>query len=643
MTKYGISRRDFLAGAAAAATASWIAPARARPSSETRPNFLILHSDDQRFDAVGYMGVFPGLETPHMDALAEKSTRFTNAFVNTPICAPNRAILATGNLGRNNGVHRFGQPIPGPARRRGYNHVLHQAGYYTGMLGKYGLELDEGAEADFDFYDATVDQGPAFREIDGEEVHSSDWLADRTRDFFESVPEEQPFVATVNFKLPHGSAEPHPEDADLFSDIEYERFPTDDPDNLDRFPEVVQDSFNTDVYGNAHTPEEQHQEWMRNYLRKIVSLDRAVGRILDALEDTGHADNTVVILTSDHGHFMGEHGFGGKWLPYEEALRIPLFIHDPRKNDEGRDHPALAVMSDISPTLIDMAALEPDPDVDGKSLVPLLNNEAEKVRDQFLHEHYFVFRSHRSHIASTVGFRTERWKYIRYLNANPNVEHLYDLKNDPRETTNLAEEDEHQALLDDFRQQLRHCLLADVQLEYTLVFNPCDSIAGEWAFLAHKNDGEESLLHHVEDAVGWSLEEARAILSDGPQREAPCVLMRPQTNDGGETLSVVARWTVASDMYSTRARVTGAFEPHTADGAGAAAAVRFNGETLWEASMEPGSGERKDYDLEVEIEPGDVLEFVSSPEGETAEVRLYARVLDQEAPAERRALPRMFE
>ena len=185
---------------------------------------------------------------------------------------------------------------------------------------------------------------------------------------------------------------------------------------------------------------------MRDYFRMISGVDRVIGLILEDLERRGLADTTIVIFTSDNGYYMGSRGFAGKWSHYEESLRVPLVIHDPRaaRNGDGRLASELVLNVDLAPTLLDLAGLEVPEGHQGASLAPILRGErVETWREDFLFEH--LMKDDR--IPRMEGVRGPRHVYARYVDHLPEGEFLHDLDADPLELVNLAPAPEQAELL----------------------------------------------------------------------------------------------------------------------------------------------------------------------------------------------------
>lgn len=425
-------------------------------AQDSRPNLLVLLSDDQRPDTLGCYKPNRPLPTPNLDKLAADGIRFANGFVTTPICAVSRASILTGRNSSSTGMTRFRSVIAGEVFENSYNMLLQKAGYYTGQLGKYGVRASRETIARYDFFDGSHDQGPAFRDYKGKKLHDSEWLTQRTSDFLDSVPNGKPFCLQVNYKAPHASATPAPEDDHLLDDYTFPRHPLDNAQEAAKIPELVRGSFLDVCYRKAFNGKSgDHNIFCRQYYEKIASMERSVGDIRRMLEKRGLADATVIIFLSDHGAHWGDKHLYGKWSPYEPSLRVPFIVYDPRpqaRKCEVRNEMVLNI--DVAPTLLDLAGVDVPKIIDGRSLVPLLTRHSSpdtpSWRDHFFFEHYHS-GAHGKYIARNEGIRTLDVKYLRWVDPPTPIEEVYDLRKDPMETKNLLRDPEQQARVQKLR------------------------------------------------------------------------------------------------------------------------------------------------------------------------------------------------
>ncbi|MBT8396371.1 MAG: sulfatase [Gemmatimonadetes bacterium] len=421
-----------------------------------RPNLVFIVTDDQRFDMMGTVN--PILHTPNMDHLATAGARFENAFVTSPICAASRASLLTGVVER---THRFTfgtPPLSVEFTDLSYPTLLRAAGYHTGFVGKFGVNTGEGAtDTMFDAF-VPLRPDPYFKELDdGTTRHLTDITADESVAYLRSVDRGHPFALTVSFNAPHA------EDADerqyiwpeamdtLYSDLPMPEPPLSDPAFFAAFPEFLKEASLNRVrwYWRFDTPEKARR-MTRGYYRMISGVDAAIGRVLGELESLGMAENTVILLMGDNGYFLGERGYAGKWLPYEQSIRVPLIVFDPRGQDRLQgSRPSMPVLNiDIAPTLLDLAGVEVPAIMQGRSLAPFLAGETPADwREVFFVEHLFEHPE----IPKHEGVRGERFKYARYFEQVPVYEELYDIRDDPLETRNLSTDPDYGNLLEEMR------------------------------------------------------------------------------------------------------------------------------------------------------------------------------------------------
>ncbi len=426
-------------------------------AQEQRPNLLFITTDDQRFDMLGIVN--PVLDTPNMDRLAAEGVWFQSAFVTTPICAASRASLLTGLVERTHGFTFGTPPLAGEFTDRSYPVLLREAGYRTGFIGKFGVTTEPAVEEMFDTY-VPLRPAPYLKQReDGSTRHLTDITADSAVEFLRSADQTGPFVLTVSFNAPHADDGDErqfiwPEAMnEKYADVALPDPPLSDPAFFDALPEFLKGPSLNRVrwYWRFDTPEKA-REMTKGYFRMISGVDAAIGRILDELESSGLASNTVVILMGDNGYFLGERGYAGKWLPYDLSIHVPLIVFDPRVEEEQRGStPSLFALNiDIAPTLLDLAGVEIPSAMQGKSLVPTLEGALPPAwRNDFFVEHLFDHPE----IPKHEGVRGERYKYARYFEQDPVYEELYDLLADPMETRNLAANPDYLDILTELRRR----------------------------------------------------------------------------------------------------------------------------------------------------------------------------------------------
>ena len=426
-----------------------------------RPNFLVLISDDQRWDQLSYADkpLIPELKTPNMDSLAKQGVYFRNAFITTPICAVSRASIMTGMYASTHGMNHFRTPIAPDVLSKSYPALLHDNGYRTGVLGKWGMSI-EGTEKIFDVFNAWAKQGKYFHETGNGKIHNAEWLANRAKEFLESSSDDKPFCLTVCYKSPHHPYQPDERDKDLFGDVVIPKRQTDTPQGYQAMSShVMEKSLNRWCYFDERKDEATKNKFEKDFLRCVKSLDRSVGNIMQTLKDLNLDENTVIIYLSDNGYLWGEHGLGGKWLLYEESIRVPIIIHAPGIPGTlpgiKPDHFALNI--DIAPTILDIAGIPIPSEMDGMSLYPTLKGQDGPSRKDFFMEHVGVIDVDNP-IPDSRGVRSDEWKYIRYVNAEPEIEEMYHIKVDPLESHNLTDDVNYIKIKKQLRQRYNHYL-----------------------------------------------------------------------------------------------------------------------------------------------------------------------------------------
>jgi len=446
MQSHTLSRRKFIESSACGLSVAMLSSheltaAVAGGGKSGKPNIIFILTDDQRWDALGCAGN-PIIHTPNMDRLAENGVRFEHAFVTTPICTASRASVFTGLYERK---HRFSFGTPPVARQFtdiSYPQLLRQAGYRSGFIGKLGIESEEGAVDEmFDSYE-NLFRDPYFKEYNGTERHLTDIIGDKAIGFLQNCTPGKPFTLSLSFNAPHAEDNdprqfiwPHACD-DLYRDVHIPVPKTADPAFFNALPEFLRTSMNRIRWKWRFDTPEKYQRMVKGYYRMISGVDTVIGRLTEELERLELDRNTIIILMGDNGYFLGERGFAGKWLMYDDSIRVPLIVYDPRSDASMRGIVLrqLALNVDIAPTVLDLAGIDVPGAMQGRSLAPLLRGDSVNWRSDVFCEHLCeLFPT----IPQSEGIRTERWKYLRYR-QHPNSEELYDLSADPREEFNLA-------------------------------------------------------------------------------------------------------------------------------------------------------------------------------------------------------------
>lgn len=415
----------------------------------TRPNIVFILIDDLRHDTFGHAG-HPFIQTPNIDQLALGGLRFTNAFVTTSLCSPSRATFLTGRYMHNHKVVD-NSSLMGKQEQTFPQMLQQHADYHTAFIGKWHMGgTSDAARPGFDHWVSFRGQGTyqpkgQALNINGRKVprtkYMTDELTDLATQWLSERTSEQTFMLYLSHKGVHGLYEPASRHKGHYKDADYSPPSTmaDTPENRAGKPLWVQDQRNSwhgvefPYHGRA---KQSIDEMYRHYCEMILSIDDSVGRVLDALKETGLSQKTLVLFTSDGGHLWGEHGLIDKRCAYEESIRIPLLAYWPSKIAPKTLCEALVANTDIAPTMLELAQLEIPAEINGKSLVPLFSEPDSKAweRQSLLYEYYWEPAFPQT--PTTFSLRDTRYKLIQY-HGLWDTDELYDISLDPTETTNL--------------------------------------------------------------------------------------------------------------------------------------------------------------------------------------------------------------
>jgi arylsulfatase A-like enzyme len=416
-----------------------------------KPNVLFIAIDDLN-DWVGCLGGHPQVKTPHIDALAKRGTLFANAHCQAPLCNPSRSSLLTGLRPSTTGVYGL-QPgireVEALQKHVTLPQTFTQAGYHTYSCGKIyhdGAIKPKDRPAEFATWGPapgmprpakkfvqTPDPLPlmdwgVFPEKDEDQA---DWkIASAAVEALRDAPKDKPFFIACGFRLPHVPCYASQKWFDLYpaDKIVLPPVKDDDRDDTPRFS----------WYLHWKVPEprlkflRKESQWLplvRAYLASTSFMDSQVGRVLEALDKTGRADNTIIVLWSDHGWHLGEKLITGKNTLWERSTHVPLIFAGPAITKGARCQQTVELL-DIFPTLLELGGLPARADLEGHSLVPQLQ-DATKERS---------WPAVTTHNQGNHTVRARDWRYIRYADGS---EELYDLRKDPNEWTNLAKMPEH--------------------------------------------------------------------------------------------------------------------------------------------------------------------------------------------------------
>jgi len=411
-------------------------------AAEKPLNVVILLADDWRFDTLGAAGN-PVVKTPHLDAMAANGFRFTNARVTTSICGVSRASLMTGQWMSRHGNEAFkafktpwSETLPG---------LLRENGYHVGHVGKWHCGPFPAQQFDF----ARSYSGRHWmKDENGERIHVTRKNEVDALEFLKTRPADKPFLLHLCFFAPHAEDGhpdqflPQPESMKLYEDIEIPIPPLATAEALGNLPAFLQDRRNEgrNRFHWRFDEPEKYQRMMKNYYRLCSEVDAVCGRVMRELEEQGVLDSTIVMFTGDNGFFHGDRGLADKWYPYEESIRVPLIVHDPRlpKARRGETNDDFVLNVDLAPTLLAATGVASPPRMQGRDFAPLYQKKGAEPtpawREAFFYEHATL--NNKWFIPASQAVVSGTLKYSWW----PEFEHeeLYDLRSDPLEQKNLA-------------------------------------------------------------------------------------------------------------------------------------------------------------------------------------------------------------
>ncbi|RMG32703.1 MAG: DUF4976 domain-containing protein [Planctomycetota bacterium] len=445
---------------------------------QRRPNILWYCTDQQRFDTIGALGN-PYVRTPTLDRLVRRGTAFTHAYCQSPICTPSRASFMTGMYPARIHNCRNGNES-WPNHPPLISKLIADSGYDCGMVGKFHLQssgrrieprLDDGyrywkfSHAPRDDWPEGHDYAEWVRAQGGDldalrnhpdrvppELHQTRWVSDCAIEFItQARPEGQPWFLTLNPYDPHPPFIPPRRYAEQFR-------PEEMPGPHFRPSDLRQQALldRVDFQTPARDPEEfDGKRQQALYYAMIAQIDDQLGRIIDALEQTGQAEHTVIVFTSDHGEMLGDHGLLFKGCRFYEGLvRVPLIFAGPGVQSDLRSD-ALVELIDLSATLLDLAGVPRPEAMQGRSLLPILRGEVEPHHHrEFVHCEYYDALDPAfvpGHHSYATMYRDRRYKLVTYHDQH--LGELYDLQNDPWEFDNLWDDPAHQTIKTDLLQR----------------------------------------------------------------------------------------------------------------------------------------------------------------------------------------------
>ncbi|HHM23510.1 MAG TPA: DUF4976 domain-containing protein [Bacteroidetes bacterium] len=513
------SRRSFLKaftlGAPALALSPWANPLRSAP----RPNILFIMSDDHARQALSAYGS-PYIRTPNIDRIGREGVRFASAFVTNSICAPSRATILTGKYSHINGLRdnqdQFNPnqfTFPEALHRAGYQTFF--IGKWHLKTDPVGFDYWKILPGQGQYYHPDFRSPAGAERVTG---YVTDRVTDFAIQALEQRERNRPFLMLLHHKAPHRNWMPplkylpaflqkeYPLPENFFDDYAtrckaareadmrvaglylsfdmklkkhdyltetgtggrstfdaekaweavYARFTPEERKIWDGFFDAVGERFRKENPQGKELAVWKYQRYLQDYLACVASLDENIGRILDYLDQTGLAENTMVIYTSDQGFFLGEHGWYDKRFMYEESLGMPLMIRHPATIPPGQMRHELVLNLDFAPTILDYCGVPIPADLQGRSLRPLLEGHRPPDWRKETYYHYYEYPHGWHRVRRHFGIRTERFKLIHFYGKDIDCWELYDLHSDPREMNNLYERKAYREMVQELKARLRN-------------------------------------------------------------------------------------------------------------------------------------------------------------------------------------------
>jgi N-acetylglucosamine-6-sulfatase len=453
------------AGWAVATPARGQRPADQRPADQppTPRNVVLILSDDHRYDFLGFMGRAPEwLETPSLDRMARGGAYVQNAFVTTSLCSPSRASVLTGQYAHRHGVVDNTSPVPPgtvffPQR-------LQKAGYRTAYVGKWHMgeaEASDDPRPGFDhwisFQGQGVYQDPTLN-VNGvrgpASGYTTDVLTDSALAWLRRRSDGRPFFLYLSHKATHAEFVPPARYQGRYAKetIPYPPTMANTERNYRGRPRWVREQrYGWHGVDYAYHGAMDFDAFYRRYAETLLALDEGVGRVLDYLEQSGLAESTLVLYTSDNGFSLGEHGLIDKRHAYEESIRVPMLAWAPGYIAPGSTVRSLVRNIDLAPTILELAGVPAPAGMDGRSVLGALRGRREGAPGELLYEYYWEHAF--PHTPTVFALRGPRYKYI-YYHGLWDVNELYDLQSDSLEQHNLIDVPAYQTRVRAMRERL---------------------------------------------------------------------------------------------------------------------------------------------------------------------------------------------
>ncbi|WP_298511165.1 sulfatase [uncultured Kordia sp.] len=468
-----------------------------------QPNIIYIMADDLTTQAISaYGGIYKDIApTPNIDRIAKEGMLFQDVLCTNAICGPSRAAILTGNYSNLNGYYKNESGGKFNASQWTFPQEFQKSGYQTSLFGKWHLGTEPKGFDVFKYHNSAGQQGhywnPKYNE-NGKNVKEKGYATNLSTDFAmnwlqEGRKKDAPFMMVLQYKAPHRPWQPDKKYEQLWEDVEmpYPATFNDDykgreltagdtemtmeyfsrrdmkfeePANL-KGKEKLKWAFYGAKKGEVVKPEgmsdEEARKWryqtyIKDYLACVKSVDDNIGRVLDYLDKNGLTENTIIVLTSDQGFYLGDHGFFDKRFIYEESIRMPFMVKYPKMVKAGTINEDVITNIDFAPTLLDLANIQSDQKMQGKSFKTILEGNTPSDWQQAMYYHYYEF-PYWHHVQPHYGIRTQKYTLAHFY-YNIDVWELYDLEKDPKQVNNIINDPQYASVVENLKGELKNLM-----------------------------------------------------------------------------------------------------------------------------------------------------------------------------------------
>ena len=470
-----------------------------------KPNIIYIMADDLTTQAISaYGGIYKDIApTPNIDKVAKEGMLFQDVLVTNSICGPSRAAILTGNYSNLNGYYKNESGGKFNSKQWTFPQEFQKKGYKTALFGKWHLGTEPVGFDSFKYHSSAGQQGhywnPVFN-ANGTDVKEKGYATNLSTDFAlnwldSTKTSKEPFLMILQYKAPHRPWEPDTKYETLWDEIEMpypatfndtyvgreltagdtemtmEYFSRRDmklerPKDLKKGKESIKWDFygakpgeivQPDGMSNEEGRKWRYQNYIKDYLACVKSVDDNVGRVLDYLKENNLEENTIIVVTSDQGFYLGDHGFFDKRFIYEESLRMPFMVKYPERIKAGSVNEDIITNIDFAPTLLELAGISTTQKMQGTSFVPVLEGNTPKDWQDGMYYHYYEFPFWH-HVQPHYGIRTQKYTLAHFY-YNIDVWELYDLEKDPGQVNNIYKDPNYAEVTAELKEKLKNLMI----------------------------------------------------------------------------------------------------------------------------------------------------------------------------------------